>query len=265
MLRLVNGDSYHTIGAIRAVESELKVIEFYEENKELLNEWSEAGIQITHENPRHAWGKTTSYGLKDDPKVATLNDIGITVTKHIKLDCHMVLIDEKGWDGPTFTHFCMDKKNHADKGTSKVKAKNQEIVASNAPDPVARAERKAAKDAKDLRRRQTAFWMSSRYNKADIYTMLLYSALSSDGWREEHVRAATWMLGLNDERPKGADYGWYSKRLNTWLDAKFGDDEENPKRLEWKVRMTHARRYIDAFWPIDLVADQISGIEIDNE
>jgi hypothetical protein len=73
------------------------------------------------------------------------------------------------------------------------------------------------------------------------------------------------MLGLNSERPTGADYGWYTNRLNKYLDEQFGDDPDNDKRREWKIRMTHARRYIDQFWPIDLVKEQIESMEVTDE
>jgi ParB/RepB/Spo0J family partition protein len=264
ILKLTNGDEFHVYGAVRSVEKELATIEFYEENADQLNEWSVNGVQITHSNPRHAWGKTTSYGLKDDPKVIDLGALGIKVKDHVSEGCHMVWLDE-GFNSPEFKHYCMNKKNHADKGPSDVKAKDQKIVASNAPDPVARAERKAVTDAKNIRRAQAGVWMAGRYNKADMYQLALHSALSGDGWKEDHIRAATWMLGLNSERPTGADYGWYTNRLNKYLDEQFGDDPDNDKRREWKIRMTHARRYIDQFWPIDLVKEQIESMEVTDE
>jgi ParB/RepB/Spo0J family partition protein len=264
MLRIVNGEDRWTHAAIRAVESEVKTVTFYEENSEQLADWSEAGVQITHTDPHHAWGKTTSYGPKDDPKVATLDDIGITVAKHIKLNCHMVWLRDK-WGDIGFIHYCMDRRTHADKGKSDVKAKNQEVVVAKGADPKASAERASEKAAKDLRRAKAAKWMASRYTKADMYQLMLYSSLSGDGWKEDHIRAATWMLGLNSERPKGADYSWYQNRLKKYLDDEFGPLEGGDKRREWKVRMVHARRYIDASWPIDMVKEQIEAQEVADE
>ncbi|GAF67805.1 unnamed protein product, partial [marine sediment metagenome] len=266
MQRIVNGDDRWAQAAIRKVEAEYATIEFYEENQEQLNEWSEAGVQVTHELPRHHWGKTTSYGKKDDPKVVSLENLGVTVSKHIKLKCHMVYIKDT-WGQPSFEHYCMDRKSHADKGKSDVKAKHQDVagVPLTGSDPKAAAERKAAKDAKDLRRRQAAKWMSKPMRKGELYELVLYSALSRDGFPEDTIRAATWMLGLNDERPKGADYSWYQKRLRDWLVANVDADIDSQKVREWKVRMNHARRYIDDFSPLELVKEQMMLMEVTDE
>jgi hypothetical protein len=261
MLGVTGGEHRWLHSAIRSVELEVATLEFYEENKEQLAEWGEAGVQVTQQTPQHHWGKTTSYGAKDDPKVATLEDIGIPVGKHIKLDCHMVYL-QVGYSVPKLSHWCMDRRVHAEKGKSKVKAKNQDVVTAAGADPKASAERAAVKAAKDLRRAKAAQWMAARYTKADMYQLALFSALSGDGWKEDHIRAATWMLGFNPERPKGADYSWYTNRLNTYLDDEFGDLEDGDKRREWKIRMVHARRYIDDFWPIDMVKEQIGAIEV---
>jgi ParB/RepB/Spo0J family partition protein len=265
MQLIVDGERW-VHSAIRKVEAEYATVAFYEENGEQLNEWTEAGVQMTHALPRHHWNKSNDYGPKDDPKVTTLDNLGITVAKHIKLECHMVYINDK-FGVPNFEHYCMDRKTHADKGASKVKAKHQDVagVPLNGSDPKAAAERKAVKDAKDLRRRQAAKWMSTRINKTEQYELTLFMALANDSWKEEHIRAATWMLGLNDERPKGADYGWYQKRLKSWLIENIDADYESQKVREWKVRMMHARRWIDDFWPVDAIKVQLGAIEVPDE
>ena len=266
MTRIINGDDRWAGTAIRTVEAEYATIAFYEENAEQLNEWTEVGVQVTHELPRHHWGKSNAYGKKDDPKVTTLENLGITVSKHIKLDCHMVYINDK-WGVPNFEHYCMDRKTHADKGASKVKAKHQDVagVPLTGTDPKAAAERKAIKEAKDLRRRQADKWMSKPMRKAELYQLLLHSSLNRDGFGEDTIRAATWMLGLNDERPKGADYAWYQRRLDAYLDERFDGGPDDDKRREWKVRMMHARKYIDNQWPLDLVKEQMILMEVTDE
>ena len=261
MLRIVNGDERWVPGAIRAVENEVKLIAFYEENQEQLNEWTGDGVQLTHTNPYHHWDKQSSYGPKDDPKVASLEDIGISVADHIKLDCHMVWIKEQ-WGMALILHYCMNRKVHADSGKSDVKAENQEVVKAAGADPVAAAERAVVKAEKDLRRRKAGKWMASRQaaGRVNEYAVTLACAT----WKEEDTRAATWMLGLNSERPKGADYGWYSNRLDAWLDDKFGDHTNTASDM-WKVRMLMARKYIDKFWPPDDVKDMIDSIEVTDE
>jgi len=258
MLRIVNGEDSYVFGAIRSVNAELKVVEFYEENKEQLNEWAEAGVDMTHKNPRHLWGKTTGYGPRDDPKVISLEQLGITVSKHIKLGCHTIFIDES-WGHPKIVHFCMDKRAHADKGKSNVKAKNQDVATVAGADPKAALERRAEKEAKDLRRAKAAKWMASRQAASFINEYAVTLAIAT--WRQEDTRAATWMLGLNDERPKGADFNWYDKRLERWLVETFGADDNTAAHM-WMVKMLMARKYIDKFWPPAELKELLDKIEV---
>jgi len=263
---LVDGQARSIDQAETQISDNLELAAFRDDNAEQIKEWSEAGIEVTYKNPVKLWGKKDQWGsIKNDPKVAQLeakwDGLDVSIKNHIKLDCHMIWIDEalKGWGAPNIHHYCMDAKSHTQKGKSEVKATDAaKDQARKEKDSVTRKEER---DAKTLRRQQADIWMGKLGKQTDVHEMAVAQALTT--WREDHIRTAIAMLGLTTERPVGADYAWYQKRLATYLDDKFGDDEKAIRR--WKVRMIQAYRYIDQRSPIDTAKEQLFTTEVPND
>lgn len=264
--RILEGDSREVWNAIRDVEHDLALIAFYEEIGPLQKEWSEAGIQVTTSNPKLHHGKTNQWNQPvDDRKVERIDSQGsfgldIKLEDHISLDCHMIWISdgsESYGHSPSVTHWCMNKGLHTAKGKSDVKTvtadKDQERREQLS------VERKTERALKQQRRDQAAIWLKKVPKQSDVVEFAVELALQN-GWREDSVRTACDVLDLSKDRPKGAEFDWYSKALQSWLTDRFGDSVA--KANVWKIRLMQAQRYIDQMFPSELVKGQLENVEV---
>ena len=82
------------------------------------------------------------------------------------------------------------------------------------------------------------------------------AAFVKDSWREDQVRLACQLEDLLKERVKGADYGWYGKRIEQW----FVDKKMSDEAIEaYKAKIILGYRYVEKNWPSQEVTDGIEG------
>lgn len=122
----------------------------------------------------------------DYVELATYRGLDIEPKAHAKEPCHAVVIAPR--DGALMP-VCVDRKRHARKGASAVKA-----PAKAGPDAEARAEKAARKEATDHRREFVAALLAGRVTKADVLALVLPNYL--DGANANEQAAIAKLLGV---------------------------------------------------------------------
>ncbi len=267
VLKRVSEGTASVWGAVRDIQHETELVEFYDTIGELQKEWSEAGVQITTTEPALHLGKKDQWGqVARDRKVERLDSqfgLDIQLGDHIGLDCHMIWIAD-GSEGygrsPSVTHWCMNKTIHGAKGKSELKTADAESVEKRRLQ--SSVERKKERDEKQLRRDQVAEWIFGSHKQADMLVFATAEALT--GWRSDHTKTACDILGLTKDRPKGAEFNWYDKQLGKWLKDEFGDKDNEKARL-WKVRLLQGHRFVEQQFPAVSAKEQLEAIKIEEK
>jgi len=126
------------------------------------------------------------YQPTDYVELATYRGLDIEPKAHAKEPCHAVVIAPR--DGALLP-VCTDKRRHAKKGTSTVKA-----PAKAGPDAEARAEKAAKTEATKHRREFVAGVLAGRISKADVLALVLPNYLDDANANEQAAIAK--LLGV---------------------------------------------------------------------
>ena len=245
IIRLVVDEDKQVWTAVSQLEKDRQAVVFYEELEPKLIEWKEQGIETTSDAPKGAWWRV------DEGAAEYLIDIlRVKLADHIELDCHIITIsDGQGYSVPSITHWCRRPKSHMKEEATvqppDAKAKREASEARS-------VESKANRAAKQERRDLVHGWKPKR---TDIRQMG-FEAFVKDSWREDQVRLACQLEDLSKERQKGADYGWYGKRLAQWFEDKKMSDEAI---TAYKAKIILGWRYVEKQFPSEGVVDGIEA------
>ena len=253
------------------VADEVRSALFLEQIADELNMLNDKGVVIL---PNNIEKKQTKAGsMVNDPLVARIgkkpkgyqydgmNFIDIPLDTHVLLECHRAWVDEGsrfGGSSGEIVHLCADVKSHAAKGKSDVKMKG---ATSDAKKKVeASVERRALKEATELRFRQAGIWVKAT-RVADVQEMAYELAIAT--LRGDDYRSFNRMLGTAAERPKGADFGWHKERFEIYMDEHNMVKEEGlAKRQRFIVALLAALPFVEDKWGTQAHADEISAVVV---
>ena len=244
IIRLVIDEERSVWSAINMVGVEREAVEFYETLEPKLLEWKDQGIETVSEI-KHTW-----WRVNGDAKDYENEVIRVPLADHITLDCHVISItDGGGMRAPSATHWCKRPKSHYKKDAD---VAPPDAAAKRKASEARSIEAKENRAAKQLRRDLAHAWKPKR---TDI-RMMAMTAFVKDSWREDQVRLACQLEDLSKERVKGADYGWYGKRIEQW----FTDKKMSDEAIEaYKAKIILGYRYVEKQWPTQEVTDGIES------
>ena len=244
IIKLVIDEERSVWSAINMVGVEREAVEFYETLEPKLLEWKDQGIETVSEI------KSSWWRVNGDAKDYENEVIRVPLADHITLDCHVISItDGGGMRAPSATHWCKRPKSHYKKDAD---VAPPDAAAKRKASEARSVEAKENRAAKQLRRDLAHAWKPKR---TDI-RMMAMTAFVKDSWREDQVRLACQLEDLSKERVKGADYGWYGKRIEQW----FSDKKMSDEAIEaYKAKIILGYRYVERQWPTQEVTDGIEA------
>ncbi len=208
---IVSGDASSVRNALGAAEREAKKASAMERLVPLLDELAASGITVLSERPNRA----TTIGNHSDNGLMISGDLASSeawVLDHRKLDCHAIWLHEQ-WQGLELTEFCMKPMSHRGEG----KAELKESSASEKRDKreEEKADRKAKKDAKQIRSDNVKALLTGKWAQKDAVSMMrTMLRLPADA-----NRVGAKALGLDTSKSKYGDYPDYDTAVQEWVDT----------------------------------------------
>jgi hypothetical protein len=150
--------------AVSLVTSEHEATEFMDSVADDIEAWSEAGIELTYDDPSIV--EVGEYGrVNRDRKYKQLGgyDADIEIAEHMQLPCHIteIHVGGKGWgDRPEVRHWCKTFSLHEAKGKSKLKHDTATQVQTRKED--SSAINRTIRDARTERIAQAQAWKPTK-------------------------------------------------------------------------------------------------------
>lgn len=204
------GESSSVRNAIGNAEREAKDVQILSYLEPILARLHDCGVQVVQQMPgrsdvlaRHHLD--TNYG----------NQLGFNekeVELHRTLDCHVAHMGS-GWSGMVLTEYCIKPSSHREKGKSGLKEASAEEKQKQREDE--RAERKATKEAKQLRIDAVKDVATGRWTQKQMLAI----SRSILNMPQDVKRVMVKALELkNVDSPYGS-YPDYDAMLNDWMDT----------------------------------------------
>ena len=132
----------------------------------------------------------------DDGDAVELTALGIDETDHATEECHGYVVKAPSFGDPSLVPVCVDRKNHAKRGKSDVKAVPS--PKSNPLDETEAAERKAKREADTERIAAIAAGVAGKVTKAEVSDLIARTVL--DSVSADDAKKAAKVLGIEGDK-----------------------------------------------------------------
>jgi len=208
---VVGGNARTVTGAIAAAHREARNAATTERITPLYDLLVDQGVEFLVERPKRG-EQIAQHGNYGDRFAGVLGFSEKQVEEHRGLDCHGAIMSND-YNGPQLVEWCTKPAGHKAKGKSEMKqasadAKHDQMMKD-------RAERKATKEAKQLRADAVKDTLAAKWSQKDAVAIMRdVVRISAD---TERVVAKA--LELEVPKSKYGDYPDYGTAIHTWIES----------------------------------------------
>jgi len=208
---VVGGNARTVTGAIAAAHREAKNAATTERITPLYDLLVDQGVEFLVERPKRG-EQIAQHGNYGDRFAGVLGFSEKQVEEHRGLDCHGAIMSND-YNGPQLIEWCTKPAGHKAKGKSEMKQASADTKHDQMMKE--RAERKATKEAKQLRADEVKDRLTGRWSQKDA------AEISRTTLRlpADVQRVVAKALELDIPRSKYGEYPDYGTALETWIDG----------------------------------------------
>jgi len=208
---VVGGNARTVTGAIAAAHREARNASTVERITPLYDRLVDDGVEFLQENPKRG-EVIAQHGNYGDRFAGSLGFSIKQVEDHRGLECHAARMTSD-YNGPQLIEWCTKPNGHKAKGKSEMKqasadAKHEQMMKD-------RAERKATKEAKQLRADAVKDTLASKWSQKDAVA-IMRDVVRIPADAERVVAKA---LELDVPKSKYGDYPDYGSAIHTWIES----------------------------------------------